>query len=133
MNEGQNSKKGHFMPYLDELKDIETSKKLIAIKERYVDKLITLRVPMIRAIDKFDDFNVKIENHWKAYGKNYDINPELSTVPILQASFSDYITLNLEKEKILVDFIKELLRKAQEIKEGVIVKRIDQPTKNEEK
>lgn len=115
--EEQITKKDSLMPYIEELEDLSTKKILEPIKKSYVDKLNTLQIPMARIIERFNNYDTKIVNHWKKFGQNYDINPTLSLVPILQDSFSDYITMALQERNILVDFVKELLEKANEIKD----------------
>jgi len=125
MNEPkEQTKLDQLMPYLEEINKIETQQKLESVKKKYTDKLSTLINMGARALERFDSYNIRIEDHWRMHGKNYDINPELSLVPVLQDSFKDYITFSSEKEQILVDFIKELLTTANEIKAGITSKKV---------
>ena len=101
--------KKSILNYIEEIRKLELNKPdLIAIRERICDKLDVLLIPLAKSMERIEENQKKIREHWEQYGDNYNSIPTLhSAVPNYVESFGDFVALAFEEKSILT---KEIIK-----------------------
>lgn len=101
--------KKSILNYVEEIRGLELNKPdLIAIRDRICDKLDVLLIPLAKSMERIEENQTKIREHWDEYGDNYNSIPTLhSAVPNYVESFGDFVALTFEEKSILA---KEIIK-----------------------
>jgi len=106
------------LKYLEKIDQIKLeSDELITMKGALKEKLSILRMPLASIMQRNDEHNTEITNHWREHGDTYDGIPVLSSsVPGFQKSFGEYIMIQEQEKMILVKALIEAFEKADKFK-----------------
>lgn len=106
--------KKSILDYVNRIRQMEISKpEIVKIRERICDKLDVLMIPLAKAMERVENNQAKIKEHWEEYGDNYNSIPTLhSIIPNYVESFGDIVALTFEEKSILVNGIINLFETA---------------------